>query len=242
MSCGIPSSPRRVFRPGPARRVGAFVDAERMVTSLSGGHRLCLFAKTEKSWHEEIAIDFRLPESRGIAETKHVLREALAKLDGCEAFVLPDMRGLLRVTMEEDGILVALGHGLVEEALCRAEQEGRLESEEPPAPVPLPVPEGDAKTGVYRIDLLEVLSSGVCHASRDTLLPFLETVPFHRLEILCDHVPRWLDMELAELGLAVESLTKNEPDATMTIVLAPKQGHRSVPIGRRRHSSCGCGG
>jgi Fe-only nitrogenase accessory protein AnfO len=58
--------------------------------------------------------------------------------------------------------------------------------------------------GHYRIDLADVLARDPNLNSRLALIPIMEDTPFQKLEILCDHVPRWFSQKLTALNLRAE--------------------------------------
>lgn len=70
--------------------------------------------------------------------------------------------------------------------------------------VPLPSFERVAD-GHYRINLIAELQRDQALNSRMALIPILEGQAFEKLEILCDHVPRWFSSALIELNLRAES-------------------------------------
>jgi Fe-only nitrogenase accessory protein AnfO len=61
------------------------------------------------------------------------------------------------------------------------------------------------KAGHYKADLREVMGGRAGINSREALLPFLKEVPFARLELVCEHVPRWFEAELPALGLRADT-------------------------------------
>lgn len=72
-------------------------------------------------------------------------------------------------------------------------------------PIPAPLPVGDISNGYYRTNLAEVLKNNPDLTSRQVLIPFMETTAFRKLEIFCDHLPRWLSREAELLNLSIES-------------------------------------
>ena len=77
-------------------------------------------------------------------------------------------------------------------------------SREPSAPrgcIPPPAPIGDPELGHYLINLSDILRDNSALNSREVLIPALEERIFRRLEIICDHVPRWFYDELRNLKL-----------------------------------------
>jgi Fe-only nitrogenase accessory protein AnfO len=79
--------------------------------------------------------------------------------------------------------------------------------------------------GHYQLNLAEALRSGSGLNSREILLPFLEETSFQKLEIFCDHVPRWLSQKLEELKLGAEFEALGTPDRGTTAIIFPLQKH-----------------
>lgn len=72
--------------------------------------------------------------------------------------------------------------------------------------------------GCYRISLKEIQEKSVGVTSKQALLPFLRRGDFHSLEVLCSHVPPWLETELiaGKLSGTVEKIRNNELKVTIT--------------------------
>ena len=58
--------------------------------------------------------------------------------------------------------------------------------------------------------------------SRQLLLPFIREASFCQLEVICDHLPKWFERELASQGIAV-AITANE-DGILHLLLTPEKG------------------
>lgn len=78
--------------------------------------------------------------------------------------------------------------------------------------------------GQLRINLSDILTRYKNANSMDVLIPLLEDRQFLRLEILCDHIPRWFERKVADLGLTAEIKTS---DTGIHAVVFPNscQGH-----------------
>lgn len=230
--------------PPAIRCVGAYVDSQGMLSDFTEAAHICRFENPQGVWQCTLQFAFQMPPNAGLPEAKVHLRDMVSRLERCDAFLLRELRGLPRVTLEELGICVAQGHGEVTAALVTADRSGAwlATREAPKENEEVPAPLGDPQSGCYAINIVELLSSGSRHVSRDILIPFIETVSFHRLTIVCDHIPRWFAMELPQLGVTVNSIQQESPQSLVTIVLKPISGSRTIPIGRRPRASCGCGG
>ena len=227
-------------------RIAAFVGDGGEVADFYEKGRLCLFERAPDRWEKVGEVSLSLDREMGLSEMKASLRAAVGRLGGCQVFLARELRGVLRVFLEERGFRVwksegALGDQLESVALREAEAAGAEAAAR--GAVPAPLLAGAPGEGRYRIDLVELLRAGSCHVSRDVLMPFFETVSFGRLEIFCEHVPRWFAGELPELGLVGESETPDAARGGLAVVVIPESGARSRPPGRRPgRSSCqGCG-
>jgi len=82
------------------------------------------------------------------------------------------------------------------------------------------VPEPEALgEGRYHLDLAAALAGGDGLNSRDILLPFLSRGGFERLDLECDHLPRWFGATLADLGLTA---TTEAAGAGLKVVVRPR--------------------
>jgi Fe-only nitrogenase accessory protein AnfO len=226
--------------------IAAYVNESGEIVDFYEEGEICLFGKVADAWGITKAIPLKLKREMGIAGVRATVADSVSKLENCEVFLVRELRGIVKFYLEEQGFRVWKSEGPLVDQLDNVslrEQE-ILAEENDSAPVPAPLPVGDPADGDYRIDLAALLQSGAPHVSREILMPFFETVSFRRLEVLCEHVPKWFPMELAGLELKVETQTPDASgDGMMTVVVAPKCGPRSCPPGKRsKSSSCHCGG
>ena len=91
--------------------------------------------------------------------------------------------------------------------------------------IPLPAPIGAPELGHYLINLSDILRDNPALNSREVLIPALEGSSFQKLEIICDHIPRWFYHELRNLKLKAGP---EVPDASgrLTVLV---QAQRSRP-------------
>jgi hypothetical protein len=185
-----------------------------------------VYEKINGRWEKISATTLCLDEGMSLSEMKQTLGAAVNPIAQCKVFLMRELRGVFRVFLEDWGFRVWKSAGSLEEQLEQvSEQERNLPKDEPEVILPLPI--GDVRSGRYR----------------EILLPFFDTVAFARLEIISDHLPRWLPFEIEELGLRIESQTPNPKGEGMLIVIVPSCGALSCPKGRRkRNFSCSCGG
>jgi Fe-only nitrogenase accessory protein AnfO len=206
---------------------------------------LRLFEDVSGNWICVNEVLLELREDMPLSVLKVLFRKSVEELGEARVFLAREFRGVLRVFLEELEFRVWKAKGTLEVQLAdaaRQEREAVAAQETADAELPQPEAVGDPADGLFRFDLIARLSEGGCHVSRDMLMPFLETVAFARLEVVCDHVPRWFPVELPELGLEAR-VPDVAPGQEMTVMVFPKDGGRSSPPGRRSgRGGCGCGG
>jgi Fe-only nitrogenase accessory protein AnfO len=223
-------------------KIAAFVNARGEVADFFEEGTIGLFEKAGESWEKIQEVPLRLKEDMGLGEVKVALSASVSKVKGCDIFLLHDLRGGIKAMLEDHGFRVWKSQGNLTnqlESVALREQEFVVVEEDP---IPTPQPVGDIREACYRINLVELLESGAPHVSRDVLMPFFELVSFQRLEIVCQHTPKWFAMEFASLGLRVESTTQGPLGSEMLVVVVPACGARSCPPGRKGgRSGCHCG-
>jgi Fe-only nitrogenase accessory protein AnfO len=57
----------------------------------------------------------------------------------------------------------------------------------------------ESKPGSYYTDLRDVMKGNTSYNSKQILLPFLKNQKYNSLEILCEHIPKWLEKEQTDL-------------------------------------------
>lgn len=224
-------------------KVAAFVNEGGEVVDFYEDGQLCLFRKVSDFWEISKVIPLSLRPEMGLTEVKAALAGFGSKLEDCKVFLVRELRGILRLYLTELGYRVWKSEGPLTDQLDNVlRRDCEMLAEQIDDAVPAPLPVGNPKEDCYRIDLVELIRSGMPHVSREVLMPFFETVSFQRLEIFCEHVPKWFAMEFATLGLRVESQTPEVSGDGLTVVVKPKHGPRSCPPGRRSTGfSCHCG-
>lgn len=226
--------------------IATHLDAQGRVADFFEPGSLRVFDDSTGVWMEVGRAPLSIRDDLPLSELKEEFLRSIAMLgDDVRVFLAKETRGILRVFLEEVEFRVWKSRGALETQLDDARlQERAAVAEQAAADASLPRPDavGSPDGDVYRIDLLKILSEGSCHASRDFLVPFLETVSIARLEVVCDHVPKWFPAELPDLGLEAV-VPEVPPGREMTVVVVPSRGERSVPPGRRPgRQGCSCGG
>ena len=164
-----------------------------------------LFSNDNGTWNCTREFPFELHDEKGLAGIQHCIQSMLSRLDECRILMVKFIKGVPLSILKESGVsvwkvegspLAFFEHIREEEEKLRPEHQKSIK---PPLPEPLPV--GDKKHGIYAIDLVYVQAKGAGFNSKDVLLPFLQSRVFQKLEVVCEHLPKWFEKEFTSLKL-----------------------------------------
>jgi len=115
------------------------------------------------------------------------------------------------------------GHGGCGGGCSSSRQTARTGQDSGPctADIPLPVPLGDKEEGHYVVHLAEILQDNPALNSWQVLVPTLEKKAFKKLEIICDHIPKWFNNELRNLKLTAGPEAPDESGQWLKVVVSP---------------------
>ena len=186
-------------------KIAALLDETGQASSPQAGGTIYVYQREADNWVASRRTQFA-GEFTMMSDLRNHLTEVAEWLADCKVLAGRAANGYYRVAFGSLGVALWTVRGRPEEFIEQIEQYYRRatalaaqeERPEPSATIE-PIPE---RVGHYRVDLRGVMGVAGAHSSRRVLLPFLQpSASFTRLEITCDHVPRWFATELPELDL-----------------------------------------
>lgn len=199
------------FNPGPGginvREIAVYVGENGETTSLYEKGKIVVYRKMQGKWKVVDEKCFFLEKGLGIRELREKMREAVSFLGKCRVFVGLSVSGVPYFELEKHNFsiwefggkpLKFLDYILEKEEELQEEKAGLEKSGLPPAPV-------EVLPGCYSISIKEIQEGNTGITSKQALLPFLRGRGFYSLEVLCNHVPPWLEAELAGGGFTWEA-------------------------------------
>ena len=193
-------------------KIAAIVDGKGNAISFGEPATVLLFSREGDEWFVIDSFGYNLGEQYGLGDLKESTQALAAKLGDCRIMLLRDVSGYPRTMLLELGFTLWSIEGSPERYLDRVMQLTAEAAEAKAAVVaanqpkvteslPVPKPLAGSCSGVFTIDISEAQVCGGSHNSREILIPFFKTTQFSRIDILCDHVPKWFSSELAEMKL-----------------------------------------
>jgi Fe-only nitrogenase accessory protein AnfO len=185
-------------------KIAAFVDENDNALPLYATGTVKLFVFEDNIWICAKSMPFSSDESMSLAEIRSRIQAVAAELGNCKVFVAESMKGVPFAVFEGMGYAIWKIKGDTTKYLDYIkEKEDKIQADKL-KPKPAPVAIGDIRDGLYRIDLVKVLESDPSLTSKSVLLPFFQKTTFSKLEIICEHIPKWFGKEFSALKLKAE--------------------------------------
>ena len=163
----------------------------------------------EEEWKliNELTYGINEISSPGIIRKKII--ELVENLDDCKVFVALEVKGILFTYLDGSKFNIWKVSGAPEEFLdyIKEKEEEAVKTAKELAKIIEPKDLGE---GNYFIDLKTAIESNEKTTSKKILLPFLSEKEFKKLDILCEHVPKWFNKELGSLDLSYDQIEEKD--------------------------------
>lgn len=173
--------------------------------SFSEKAELFVYERVGDTWVSELKHEWTPGVHHTLSALRDCLRGIVDWLKDCKVVAARRSNGFYRVVFEGYGVSMWAIEGYPQDFIPQIErfyQNNNAEKSNEPDELISPIA---GKPGFYSVDLREVMAHHGSYNSRDILMPFFEKVAFERLEIICDHVPRWFEKELPAFRLRADA-------------------------------------
>jgi Fe-only nitrogenase accessory protein AnfO len=211
-------------------KIAVHLDAAGRPVSLYEDGVIHLYEGGGDRWSKIGEFAFALPDGASIPLVRSLVERVAAGLDDCRTLISGDRNGYIYSLLgQEMGFSCWTSEGSLGDQLAMVERRqlelsaeqsasgcaitscpssgcgGRKASACGPE-IEAPPPE-DLGGGHLRIDVAAAMRVVPGLNSRQILMPVLEGGAFSEVEVICDHLPRWFERKIADLGLEASSET-----------------------------------
>lgn len=200
--------------------VAVLVDRNGELATLYDSYQTVVHKKKDR-WLAVRTMNFCLYRDMQPAQLRAQISQLIAFLNPCRIFMIRAIGGLPYFEMEKHGIRIWEMEGYPEH-LMQPVMEEELACAPRVSAVNEPAGIKEVLPGYLQISLREVQLQGSSHglSSKQILLPILNKGDFQTLEILCDHVPPWLEVML--LNQQIDGrIVQSHPGRSKVVIMSP---------------------
>lgn len=196
--------------------IAVLVDADGRAADFKTGGTVNVYEIGEQGFHLMRKKQYVSVASKGAPVIRASLKELGEWLGSCKVLVARELNGIYFTVLE--GLLFNMWEmtGFPQDFLDYIYKGELAEKEKTQLPEKkyAPVEKG---RGVFVIDLDTVMNNDSGLTSKKVLLPFLQKENFKKLEVKCNHIPRWFEVELP--GLKLKALAEKQDDGYLVTLL-----------------------
>lgn len=202
-----------------AHEIATMLGTDDLTTSLGEPGRVVIFRRRVGIWERDREMEFAPDQCKSLREMREKMADLLTFLQECRIFVAQSASGALFFELEKARCQVWEIAGTPDEYLnyvWEQEEEERAEAAAEPAPTGVPTPV-ELIPGHFSISIKDIQVKTPEITSKQVLQQFIRQKEFASLEIICDHVPPWIEIEADQRGFTLEreQLGKNEVRARL---------------------------
>lgn len=177
-----------------ARDIAVFIGDNGSTVSLEEPGKIVVYRRKQGKWRVVDALLFRLDHTSGMAGVQRQLLDIIQWLGQCRVFVAQTVVGLLYKELDRNGFSIWEFTGYPTDFLeyILAQEELAAREGEPANPTAPAIVE--TGPGCFRVSLKDIQQSGSGLTSKQVLQPLL-TRNYYEVEVLCSHIPPWLEAE-----------------------------------------------
>lgn len=182
-------------------RIAVFLNEKSEISTLEQRAKIVVYEKVGANWLVVKEIVNEIDFNSGLTVLRKAVQQLATQLDSCKIIVGKTIAGIVYQTFDRLSFDIFEVEEFSTELLSSilidiiSEQEN-LSNESSVATATAPV-ETNVQ-GVYFLDLLELQKVHPQISSKMALQNFIENKPFIQLDVICNHLPPWLDKMVEE--------------------------------------------
>ena len=214
-------------------KIALFVDELGNAVPFSAAGTIELYEQVGNIWICSKKVALGLDEGSNLEDVRGRIYFVKEAIEESAVFVVETIKSVSIAIFEANSITVWKHIGKAAEALDyikTQEKENRVKKQKScccdsprcktttcspqnsgkPVPTSSPVAVGNVCSGIYEINLAKVLGSDSTLNSKQILIPFFQDTVFSKLDIVCDHVPKWFEKEFTTLKLEFKEVVSDD--------------------------------
>lgn len=161
-----------------------------------------VYRKESCEWTINRQLEYRMDDMADAKALHKKIKEICKWLGDCKIIVVNRIRGIHYIAFEEHQISMLEINGAPESFLDDIRDCANHRRTNQSVPLEFNAI-FECQPGKYYTDLRDVMNGKTSYNSKQILLPFIKNKKFSVIEILCNHVPKWMEKEQNELKIRI---------------------------------------
>ncbi|MFA4849350.1 MAG: Fe-only nitrogenase accessory AnfO family protein [Methanoregula sp.] len=205
--------------------IAAILGKDGCSSTLSEPGTVVVYQRQGCSFEPVREMAFALDQDKGLKELRAKMAELIEFLNGCKIFVARSASGALYFELEKAGFSVweISGKPVDFLAIILEDEEKERVAAEAVAVTGIPAP-AERAPGSFFISIKEIQGKSPAISSKQVLQQFIREGQFRELEIICDHVPPWIEMDAECRGFSLRSEKLGPSECSVRLTKMSKGG------------------
>lgn len=198
--------------------IATVIGSDGRSSCLTGSGTVVVYRRSRGSWSPVRETPFQVREGESLAVLRKKMADLISFLGDCRIFAAQAASGALYYELVKAGCSVFEASGrpdeFLEDILEEEEREQSARAAARNEPVPGPY---EQAPGRYFVSIKEIQGKNPGITSKQILQEFISRGSFARLEVVCDHVPPWIEMEAERRGYSIETGRPGENEVRVVL-------------------------
>lgn len=182
--------------------IAVFLEEKDVISSFEEAKYVKIFTKDQYVWKvKKVILINRTSNGKGISEIRQEYKNIINEMEGCKIVVVTKAFGIPYSVfyMEDFSVWELEGNPLnfLDEIINREMEQEEIENQEVEVAKKL-------DDGGYLIDLQELELINPEISSKKAIIPYLEKEEVKKIEVICCHVPPWLNDRKDKYNITLE--------------------------------------
>jgi len=188
------------------QEIAAILGTDGASIPLSEPGMVAVYRKVRGTWEKDREMVFAIEPAGGLRDLRNKVEELKILLRDCRVFVAKSASGALFFELEKARFSVWEIGGTPAEFLDRVWMDEKTEQTAASLPldtgIPAPI---ETSPGNFTISIREIQGKRPEISSKQVLQDFVRKGAFTQLDILCDHLPPWMEIDATRCDYEIET-------------------------------------
>ncbi len=202
-------------------RIAIFMDPEGNTQTFDRSGMVKIYQENENSgWTCTDQVPFYINTDMILSDIRKSINTLIPHLIHCKILIAQRSIGIFQTIFEEElhlRLFLVHGHAVPYLSVIKEQYKAqirdsilKIESKKKDAEDIYPILNEEHGKLCYRINLVKVQEKNSSMSSKEILLPFFQKEQFTELEVICLHIPKWIERELVNFNMAVRTETRKD--------------------------------